>query len=383
MNVGISTSVIQRGRTGIAQYVFALVRALARRPDGLRIHLLVLEEDRPLFEDVADRVTLVPVSERHRSALRNILWHQTVLPGLARRLGLDVLHTPSYRRLVWSARLPRVGTIHDLAPFHVTGKYDPLRMFYGRQVVRRLARRQDAVIAVSGRTAADLKQHFGLGSDRVTVIWNGLDHDRFHPGDPAAAREEARRLWGLDGPFFLYVSRLEHPGKNHVRLIEAYERFRRTTGQRWLLVLGGSDWHGAEAIHAAARASEFAADIRLPGFIDDARLPDLYRAASALVYPSLFEGFGFPPLEAMACGCPVVCSDRGSLGEVIGDAAEVVDPLEAGSIAAGLSRLAGDADLRRRRVASGLANARRFDWDDAARRTVDVYRRAVARSMPH
>src|SRR6185503_13324463 len=156
---------------------------------------------------------------------------------------------------------------------------------------------------------------------------------------------------------------LEHPGKNHVRLISAFNQFKSATGSDWQLVFGGSDWHGAEAIHAAARQSPFASDIRMLGFVADEQLPDLYRAAEVFVYPSLYEGFGMPPIEAMACGCPVICSTRGSLGEIVGNAAAIVDPENVDSMAKQLSLLAKDGNLRERFRQAGLARARNFDWN--------------------
>ncbi len=151
--------------------------------------------------------------------MKNVAWHHTHLPGLARQLKLDLLHAPSYRRLLWRKPCPIVGTIHDLAPFHVTGKHDWKLMIYGRVIVKRLARRQDAVIAVSEYTARDLENFFGLGRERVTVVWNGINHQRFQPSDVAAAKTSAADRWQLIQPFFLYVSRLEHTGNNHSRLI--------------------------------------------------------------------------------------------------------------------------------------------------------------------
>lgn len=378
MKIALSTSVIQRGKTGVAQYVFALVRALLPHADRHEIHLLVLEQDLPLFAFAGDRVQRIAVPERFRPAVRNVLWHQTVLPAWLRRHRIDVVHVPSYRRMLWRAPCATVATIHDLAPFHIAGKYDLARMFYGRVVVRRLARRQDAVIAISANTAGDIAQFFGLPVTRQNVILNGIDHARFSPGDPAQAAADASARWKLDRPFFLYVSRLEHPAKNHVRLIEAFSRFKADTGLDWLLALGGTDWHGAAHVHAAAAASPFAADIRFLGFVDDAVLPDLYRAASALVYPSLYEGFGFPPVEAMACGCPVLSSTRGSLGEVVGDAAATLDPENVADIGAGLQRLATDAPYRTRLREAGFRNARRFDWSDNAAKVLAVYEHAAA-----
>jgi glycosyltransferase involved in cell wall biosynthesis len=375
MNIGFSTSVIQRGKTGVAQYVFAVLRALVHHADSHRFHLFVLEEDLPLFEFARGRMELVPVPESERPAVRNILWHQRTLPGLARQRGLDVLHVPSYRRMLWPKPCPLVATIHDLAPFHVAQKYDWKRMLYGRLVVKRLARRQDTVVAVSESTARDLQTYFGLGRDRVELVWNGIDHTRFSPGDPRAAKAGVATRWGLDRPYFLYVSRLEHPAKNHVRLIEAFARFQAATGSDWLLALGGSDWHGAEAIHAAAQASPAARSIRFLGFVPDDALPELYRGAEVFVYPSLFEGFGFPPIEAMATGCPVISSTRGSLGEVVAEAALLIDPEDVGALTQALQRLATDPAERERLRAAGFRNARRFDWTANARDLIRIYER--------
>ena len=378
MKAGLSTCMIQRGKTGVAQYVFALLRALVPHAAKHEFHLFVLEEDLPLFAFAKDAMRLVPVPESERPAVRNVLWHQRTLPALVRQLQLDVLHVPSYRRMLWPRPCPLVATIHDLAPFHVTGKYDWKRMIYGRVIVKRLARRQHAIMAVSENTARDLETFFGLGRDRVTVVWNGIDHQRFQPGDAPAAKAEAARRWQLDRPFFLYVSRLEHPGKNHVRLIEAFGRFKAATKSNWLLALGGSDWHGAEAIYAAAKASPVSADIRFLGFVDDATLPQLYRATEAFVYPSLFEGFGFPPIEAMACGCPVISSTRGSLREVVAGAARTVEPEDVENIAAALTSLSSDPAERDRLRAAGFGNARRFDWNRNAAETLAVYELAIS-----
>jgi glycosyltransferase involved in cell wall biosynthesis len=379
MRIGISTSVIQRGRTGIGQYLFALLRAYLPRMERHSITLFVLEEDLPLFQFVEGAMNIVTVPERYRPAARNILWHQTLLPSLVREHELDVLHIPSYRRLLWRARCPLVATIHDLAPFHIAGKYDWKRMLYGRVVVRQLARMQDEIIAISENTAQDIRRHFKVRTDRLSVIHNGLEHDRFFPGDRNRARIVAAERHDLRQPFFLYVARLEHPGKNHVRLISAFNQFKARTGSRWQLALGGSDWHGAEVIKDAVRKSPFASDIQMLGFVPDQDLPDLYRAADTFIYPSLYEGFGMPPTEAMACGCPVIASTRGSLGEVVGDGAALVDPESVDSMAQQMSAVSEDEALRLRLRVAGLKQAAKFDWNRTATETLKVYERALAR----
>jgi glycosyltransferase involved in cell wall biosynthesis len=247
-------------------------------------------------------------------------------------------------------------------------------------VARRLARRQDAIIAISQNTAKDVQTFFGLPRERITVIHNGVDHERFFPGEREQAKAEAARRYDLHQPFFLYVARLEHPGKSHLPLISAFEEFKAATRSNWQLALGGSDWHGAEAIHAAIQRSPFRTDIRCLGFVPDIQLPDLYRAADVFVYPSLCEGFGMPPIEAMACGCPVISSTRGSLGEVVDAAAAKVEPDDIHSMARELYVLATDAGARNRFRAAGLARAKNFDWNRNAAETLGVYERVCAKS---
>jgi glycosyltransferase involved in cell wall biosynthesis len=250
-------------------------------------------------------------------------------------------------------------------------------MFYGRVVVRWLARRQDRIIAVSENTARDIVRYFGLPLRRIEVVHNGIEHERFFPGSPQRARTWMAQRHAVANPFFLYIARLEHPGKNHVRLIEAFNQFKDSTRSHWQLVFGGSDWHGAPAIHAAIRASRYQNDIRALGFVPDADLPEMYRAAGVMVYPSLYEGFGMPPLEAMACGCPVLSSTRGSLGEVIGDAAAVVNPDDIQDMAHQLQRLATNPSVRDHFQAAGLTRARGFDWTRTAAQTLGVYEHAA------
>lgn len=379
MKIALSTSVIQRGRSGVGQHVLSLVRALLHAAVRHEFTLFVLEEDMPLFGFASGSMRLEPVSERHRPPISDILWHQAALPRLVRRMGIDVLHVPSYRRMLWPRPCALVATIHDLAPFHLPGKYDWARMFYGRVIARRLARRQDEIVAVSRATARDVELFFSVPAGRVTVIPNGIDHGRYAPGSKAGAIDAVCAPLGLRNPFFLFVSRLEHPAKNHAGLIDAFNRFKSATGSPWHLVLAGGDWHGAETIHGLVRASPFARDIDVLGFVPAAGLPDWYRAADVLVFPSLCEGFGLPVLEAMACGCPVLSSWEGALEETVGASAGRLEPRNISQIQAQLTRAAADRAWREQLRAAGLSQAHNFDWRTTAEATLGVYARAASR----
>jgi glycosyltransferase involved in cell wall biosynthesis len=381
LKIAISTSVIQSGRGALKEYVLSLVKALMPHAERHDIYLFILEEDLPLFDFAGGKMNLVSVPERYRPSVRDIAWHQFVLPRLLHRLKIDVLHVPSYRRMLWSAPCALVATIHDLAQFRIARKYDRLRMLYARVVARQLAHSQDEIIAISQSTAQDVERFFHISPQRTHVIYHGVDSERFAPGDRAQAKADAAARWTLNQPFFLYVSRIEYPAKNHVRLIEAFNQFRAAAKMNCQLALVGRDCHGSEVVHAAAQASPFTQDIRFLGFVEDAALPTLYRAAEAMVYPSLFEGFGQPPIEAMACGCPVLTSTRGSLAEVVGESAGTFDPECVEEIAAALRRVTTDMEWCAHLRASGIANAQRFRWNENAERVLNVYSKAIERNQ--
>jgi glycosyltransferase involved in cell wall biosynthesis len=262
--------------------------------------------------------------------------------------------------------MPSVGTVHDLSQLHVPQKYDPLRMIYIMRVLPRMMRRLTRVIAVSESTRRDLESFARVAADRIRVIHNGADLARFAPRDRDEAKAAVAAELGLPRDFVLYIARLEHPGKNHVRLLEAFATLKRETGLPHKLVLVGSRWSGAELIDAKVEALGLGGEVVFPGFVPNELLPVLYAAADVFVFPSLFEGFGIPVLEAMACGTPVCAASTSSIPEVVGDAGLLFDPVEPAAIAASMQRLLTDEPLRERLVRLGLEQAKGFSWDEAA-----------------
>jgi glycosyltransferase involved in cell wall biosynthesis len=273
--------------------------------------------------------------------------------------------------------MPSVGTVHDLSQLHVPQKYDALRMFYIMRILPRMMRRLTRVISVSESTRRDLESFARIEAGRSRVIHNGADLKRFAPRDRDAAKTAVATELGLPPDFVLYIARLEHPGKNHVRLLEAFATLKRDTGLPHKLVLVGSRWSGVELIEAKVKELALDEEVIFPGFVPNDTLPALYAAADALVFPSLFEGFGIPVLEAMACGTPVCASNVSSIPEVVGDAGLLFDPLDPNAIADAMRRLLLDQPLRERLVTAGLAQAMRFIWDDAAAAVLEELERAA------
>ena len=372
MKVLLSAGMIQGGRSGVGRYVIALSEAMVREQAAVDLFVAGLDADRALFPWIVDE-RWVSIPAGMSGGVANLWWHQTAINKIAEKLAIELVHIPSYRRMIWKCAVPQVATIHDCAPFILRDKYDFLRGFFGRVMVPVLARRVRRVIAVSETTGRDVVRWMKVPAANVTVVPNGIDHRMFRP--PAAADlADFRQRKDLTQPFFLYVARLEHPAKNHLRLIRAFGQVVNSGSFDGQLVLPGAPWHGSEVVTQAVADSPCRERIRLEGFVDNADLPLWYAAAEALVFPSLMEGFGLPLLEAQACGTRIACADATSLPEVAGPAGLLFDGLDELSIAAAMTRLATmDAAERRRREDEGRTWAARFTWSAHAAAAVRIY----------
>jgi len=371
MKVLLSAGMIQGGRSGVGRYVISLAEALVAEHPEVELHVAGLDDDRTLFPFVADDRWMMIPPPYARGPL-NLHWHQMTLPRLLKSGGFQVVHIPSYRRMLAFSPIPQVATIHDCAPFILRGKYDAFRGLFGRKLVPWIARRVPRILAVSETTRQDIIRYMGVPGERIVTAFNGIDHSMFKPQSPedvSAFRERKK----LTRPFFLYVARLEHPAKNHLRLIEAFSELL-AGGYEGELVLPGAPWHGSEVIEAAVAASPCRERIRLEGFVTNEDLPLWYAAAEALVFPSLMEGFGLPLLEAQACGTRIASADATSLPEVAGPVGILFKGLEVPSIVAALRELAEmPADERVRRGHEGMKWAGEFTWSAHAALAVKEY----------
>jgi glycosyltransferase involved in cell wall biosynthesis len=379
MRIGISTFGGDGGKSGISRYIIKLIEHLALISPNDRFEVIAFADEIPIFcPHQADNVEMLPVDAKFRSPVRNILWHQWPLGRLCHSRRYDVLFLPAAnRRLPLHVPLPTVGTVHDFSSLHVEGKYDPARMFYIKRVLPFLIRRLSQVLTVSESSKRDIVQYARVPERRVTVTYLAAEQGIYAPGDRAESRNRIIARYPVRGPYILYISRLEHPGKNHVRLIRAFEQMKTRTGLPHQLVLAGSKWAGSEPIHTAAAESPFTRDIIFPGFVKEEDLGHLYRGADLFVFPSQYEGFGLPVLEAMACGVPVACSNVSSMPEVAGSAGRYFSPQSIEEMTLAMEAILTDPSEAQRLASAGMVRARTFDWNTTARQTLDVLRQAA------
>jgi glycosyltransferase involved in cell wall biosynthesis len=347
-------------RSGTGRYTVELARALAVRPEIEEL-TLVWPESAPAPE--GPRVRIIRRDDR---MLQRVFFDHIGLSALCTRVGADIVHYPANFGPASGAR-NLVVTVHDLSFLKHPEWFRPDRAWYYRMAIRRTVGLAARLIADSQATADDLNALLGVPAGRIEVIPLGVSAE-FQPSS-ADIRDKVRRAYGLPERFFLYVGTLE-PRKNLPRLVEAWSRV--ADGAPDLVIAGRAGWKN-RALDAAIARSAHRARIHRPGFVAQADLPALLSAADAFVWPSLFEGFGLPPLEAMACGAPVLTSNVSCLPEVVGDAALMVDPADTGAIADGLQRLATDAALRSELRKKGAARAQAFTWERTARLTVQSY----------
>lgn len=304
-------------------------------------------------------------------ALGRLLYEQWGIRRDQIRLKANLVHFPANFGSLFGAH-NMVVTIHDLSFLHCSAWFRLDRVTYYRLAIRNTVRRAARIIADSHSTAADLRDKLGVSPNRIDVIPLGVD-ERFQPA-AEEARHAVRIKYGLPKHFFLFVGTLE-PRKNLPRLIAAWSH----TAARcpWHLVIAGRDGWKTGAIRRAAARSRDPARVHFPGFISQEDLPAVLSAADAFVWPSLWEGFGLPPLEAMACGVPVMISNVSSLPEVVGDAALQVDPYDVSAMADAMTRLFEDETLRAALRAKGRTHAVQYTWQRTAAMTLDVYRKVL------
>ena len=299
-----------------------------------------------------------------------------VLSRELRRRPVDVLHV-QYTAPPF-APCPIVATIHDLAFEHLPETFNRRSWMQLRLTVRRTARRAQEIITVSEYSREDIIKTYGIPADRITVTPEAAA-ETFARATDETNLQTVRKRYGIEGDYILSLCSIQ-PRKNLVRLIEAYSLLRRLhpEGKLPQLVLAGKRGWLDKETWRAAQADKTTPGICFTGYVADEHLNALYSGATCFVYPSYFEGFGLPILEAMKCGAPVIAGDRTSIPEVAGEAALLFDPFDTSSLVEALKRVLNDSEFRRSLSAKGLQRANEFHWQTTARLTLTAYEKAAA-----
>ena len=370
MRIGIDYTAAIRQGAGIGRYTRGLIGALPGLDPENSYRLFVAGRGVAGTPPAAAnfRTCWVPLTDRETA----LIWQRLRLPiPIELALGrLDLFHSPDF---VLPATLAarKVLTVHDLSFLRVPECAHPVLRDYLMRVVPRSVRRADLVLADSICTRDDVVELLGVPEQRVRVVHAGVEAC-FRPVTEASVLAAVRQRYGLERPFILGVGTLE-PRKNFVGLIEAFARLsERRKLSHELVIVGGKGWL-YEPIFERVRSLRLESRVRFLGYVPDTDLPAVYTLADCLAYPSFYEGFGIPVLEAMACGTPVVCTQASSLPEVVGEAALLVDPHDVESLVEGLDQVLHDEPLRSGLQVKGRLRAEQFTWERAGRTLLAAY----------
>jgi glycosyltransferase involved in cell wall biosynthesis len=335
----------------------------------------VLYVEKTYCEDFGD----LPANFRIRRAaisatqpVLNLLWHSVILPLRLIADRVDIVHIPWASAPLLVKVRPTILTIHDLIEYRIRTHYSRSRMVYRKAVLPWSTKAASAIIAPSEYTKREITRILNTPENKVHVVYNGVN-SRFRKMDTPECKTLVKKRTGISGPFILYVGQIYHPNKNLVRLLHAYKRIKSGVGIPHKMIMIGRPHASAHVVTGTAKDLGLLGDVVFTGYLPDEDLPYFYNGADIFVYPSLFEGFGIPPLEAMACGCPVISSNTSSLTEVVGEAGILVDPESVEDITGAMIEVLSNAERRKTMIQNGFQQVQKFSWQRSARALLTIY----------
>jgi glycosyltransferase involved in cell wall biosynthesis len=357
---------------GAGNYIIHLLRALVQQPTGAHFSVFAQPYQRALFDLPANApVDFIPVPAM--PPVLRLLWEQTAFPLRLARLAPDLLHSPHYTLPVFYPGR-KVVTLHDLTFFLFPHLHTLPKRYFFRFFTRLSARHAAALLADSESTRQDAIRLAGVRAEKIFTAPLGVTAE-FRPLSDAAERERVRQKYALPPQFILFVGLLE-PRKNLPLLLRAFAQVKDDLPGQQLVIVGRKGWMFEQAFQLVD-ALGLAERVVFAGYVERADLPLVYNLADVFVYPSLYEGFGLPVLEALACGTPTITSDISSMPEIVGQAGCLVPSGDEAALAAALRNLLGDRDLRQHLAEAGPRRAAAFTWENTAAQTLAVYRKTI------
>jgi glycosyltransferase involved in cell wall biosynthesis len=356
MRVGIDVRSSRGRKTGIGFYVHNLVDGLQEH-GGLQVSLYGLKGDSDL------------------NTPQRMFWENFTLPSEIRKNELDIFHFPGFAGAMTKGKYKKVTTVHDLIGMIYPENLGKASRFYWQKWLPACVRNSDMTIAISEKTRSDMVRLLGIPEEKIKVIYEAAA-ENFVPVKDGAEFERVRERYSLPGNFMLNVGTVE-PRKNLPLLLEAFSGYLDRSGSELELVISGKkDW-GYDRVIAKIEELGLGSKVKFTDYVEDRDMAALYSLAKFFVFPSLYEGFGLPVLEAMACGRPVICSNSSSLPEVAGEAAVLVDPSDVKEMERAIERFDIDARAREDFSSRAALQAAKFSWKKTADKTVDAYKEVL------
>ena len=372
MRIAVDGRTIVGDKTGVGVYSERIVRSLLQIDQRNQYFLFLVE---PINDLKAPNLTTVMIKGYNRAGL-NRLWENILVPRFAARHGIDLYFSPAYA-LPLSARsgFRCVTAIHDLIGLLYPETFTPKMRLWQKVFVANAARVADRIITGSQATKNDFLRLYPSAASKTTVIYHSIDED-FRPTNDLKELERVRSAYKLPEKIVLYVGTVE-PRKNVTSLARAFALLPDSLRNKFTLVIAGKPGWFVESIRAEIARLQLGDRVRFIGYVERRDLPSLYQLATVFAYPSIYEGFGFPPLEAMSCGVPVLCSNTSSFPEVVGDAAIMIEPHNVDQMSKELQKLLSSPAFRDELRKKGFAQARRFDARKTAEETLRVLEEAA------
>ena len=374
MKIGINFHTAYQCISGVEYYCLGLLNAILRT-DKNNEYIVYTNHPDLINNYVEQRPNLFVYEIRHlKTRIARILWEHTILPQLAQKHSLDILHCPSYICPLYKINIPYVLTIHDTIAIDYPGWCRPTNALYYNCLMKHSTKQAAKIISVSERTADDLKRNFNLPCSKIEIVHSGIDKI-FSVKKESFRLNQIREKYSLPERYILFVGNIE-PKKNLSTILNLQKILKKKGFPQKLVIVGKKAW-GTKKEFAEINKEIKSKDVVYTGYISRDELPCIYQMADVFVFPSLYEGFGFPPLEAMASGTPVISTKNGTVNESIAQAAIIVEPFNLEQIAQAVISITTNDELRENHIKMGLQRSSLFNWDISAEKTIQVYENVV------
>jgi glycosyltransferase involved in cell wall biosynthesis len=373
MKIGINFHTSDKYISGVEYYSLGLINSLLRLDEENRYVVFTNQPDLVRTHIIPSKNLTVRNLDYLKTRPKRILWEHLRLPQVAEEESLDILHCPHYVCPFFNTTIPYVVTIHDTIAIDHPRWCKPSNALYYNLIIKQTIKKTSKIIVPSHNTADNLKLRFSVNGSKVSIFYPGID-SIFNTYKNNWRQNQVKIRYNLPEQYILSVGNIE-PKKNLIRLLQAYKLLRKKGLPHKLALVGKRGWKNKNVLEEISKITD--GDVILTGYVERPDLPFVYQMAEVFVFVSLYEGFGFPPLEAMACGIPVAASTSGALKETIGESSYNVDPTNPEDIAQAAYLLITNNNLRQKYIESGLKESQRFSWDNAARQTLSVYKEAL------